>query len=212
VTSVIKLKELHEQNLDEKFVASEEVFHGRLLKVRRDKVVLPNGVETTRELIRHPGAVAIVPVLEDGSIVFVKQYRYPVGTVLYELPAGKLEPGEDPDACAPRELSEETGYDAARLEYLTSIVTTPGFTDEVIHLYKATGLTLHSQHHGRGRIYQRGAADAGTSTPINPGPQYLRQQNFSRAGLLSPGRPPITSLAVTRPRSEKVTSNQEAAC
>lgn len=143
---MIKLKELHEQNLDEKFVASEEVFHGRLLKVRRDKVVLPNGVETTRELIRHPGAVAIVPVLEDGSIVFVKQYRYPVGTVLYELPAGKLEPGEDPDACAPRELSEETGYDAARLEYLTSIVTTPGFTDEVIHLYKATGLTLHSQH------------------------------------------------------------------
>ncbi len=144
--SVIKLKELHDKNLDEKFVASEEVFHGRLLKVRRDQVVLPNGVETTRELIRHPGALAIVPVLEDGSIVFVKQYRYPVGTVLYEIPAGKLEPGEDPAACAPRELSEETGYDADRLDYLTSIVTTPGFTDEVIHLYKATGLTMHSQH------------------------------------------------------------------
>lgn len=143
---MIKLKEMHDKILDEKFETGEEVFHGRLLKVHRDTVTLPNGVKTTRELIRHPGAVAIVPVLPDGSIVLVKQYRYPVGTVLYEIPAGKLEPGEDPAACAPRELSEETGYDAQKMEYLTSIVTTPGFTDEVIHLYKATGLTLRAQH------------------------------------------------------------------
>lgn len=102
-----------------------------------DSVILPNGRETTRELIHHPGAVAIVPILDDGSIIFVKQYRYPVGTVMYEIPAGKLDPGEEPDVCAERELSEETGYSAKEWQRLTSIVTTPGFTDEVIHLYAA---------------------------------------------------------------------------
>ena len=95
-----------------------------------DSVILPNGRETTRELIHHPGAVAIVPILDDGSIIFVKQYRYPVGTVMYEIPAGKLDPGEEPDVCAERELSEETGYSAKEWQRLTSIVTTPGFTDE----------------------------------------------------------------------------------
>lgn len=140
------MKKIHQSNLDETFVRSEVGFSGRLLKVNIDTVTLPNGNKTTREIINHPGAVAVVPILDDGSIVFVKQYRYPIDTVLYEIPAGKLDVGEDPDVCAVRELSEETGYTASKWQKLTSIVTTPGFTDEVIHLYAASGLEKHAQH------------------------------------------------------------------
>lgn len=140
------MKKFHQVNLDETFISSKVGFSGRLLQVNVDTVTLPNGRETTRELIHHPGAVAIVPILDDGSMIFVKQYRYPVGTVMYEIPAGKLDPGEEPDVCAERELSEETGYSAKTWQKLTSIVTTPGFTDEVIHLYAARGLEKHAQH------------------------------------------------------------------
>ncbi|WP_307761128.1 NUDIX domain-containing protein [uncultured Phascolarctobacterium sp.] len=140
------MKKFHQRTLDETFISSKVAFAGRLLKVNIDTVTLPNGRETTRELIHHPGAVAVVPILDDGSMVFVKQYRYPLGTVLYEIPAGKLDPDEDPDVCARRELSEETGYSAREWQKLTSIVTTPGFTDEVIHLYAAHGLEKHAQH------------------------------------------------------------------
>lgn len=144
------LKKFHEPVLDEIYVegSNEEVFSGRLLKVQRDHVTLPNGNDTTREYIRHPGAVAIVPVLEDGSVVLVKQCRYPLGTLLWEIPAGKLDHGEaeDADECAKRELSEETGYDAAHWQRLISIATTPGFSDEIIHLYKAWGLQKYAQH------------------------------------------------------------------
>lgn len=144
------LKKFHEPVLDESYVegSNEEVFSGRLLKVQRDHVTLPNGNDTTREYIRHPGAVAIVPVLDDGRVVLVKQCRYPLGTLLWEIPAGKLDHGEaeDPDECAKRELSEETGYDAAHWQRLVSIATTPGFSDEIIHLYKAWGLQEYAQH------------------------------------------------------------------
>lgn len=144
------LKKFHEPVLDESYVegSNEEVFSGRLLKVQRDHVTLPNGNDTTREYIRHPGAVAIVPVLDDGRVVLVKQCRYPLGTLLWEIPAGKLDHGEaeDADECAKRELSEETGYDAAHWQRLISIATTPGFSDEIIHLYKAWGLQEYAQH------------------------------------------------------------------
>ena len=103
------LKKFHEKELDEIYVpgSNEEVFSGRLLKVQRDHVTLPNGEDTTREYIRHPGAVAIVPVLADGRVVLVKQCRYPINTLLWEIPAGKLDHGEneDPLECAKRELS-----------------------------------------------------------------------------------------------------------
>lgn len=140
------MKVLHQDNLDEVRLSSESVFQGKLLKVWKDKVKLPNGREASREMIKHPGAVGILPVLPDGSLIFVKQFRYPVNSVLYEIPAGKLEPGEDPKECAVRELSEETGYAAKTWTYLTSIVTTPGFTDETIHLYLAENLTAEQQH------------------------------------------------------------------
>ena len=144
------LKKFHEPTLDEIYVegSNEEVFSGRLLKVQRDHVTLPNGADTTREYIRHPGAVAIVPVLADGRVVLVKQCRYPLGTLLWEIPAGKLDHGEAEDKaeCARRELSEETGYRAEHWQYLLSIATTPGFSDEIIHLYKAWGLKKFAQH------------------------------------------------------------------
>lgn len=140
------LNQSKEDMLHEDFVSSTTVFEGKFLKIDVDKVVLPNGREATRELVHHPGAVAVLPVMEDGTIVFVKQYRYPLDTVLYEIPAGKLEPNEDPLICALRELSEETGYSAAKLVKLTTIATTPGFTDEIIHIFLAEGLTKHEQH------------------------------------------------------------------
>lgn len=142
------IKKFHEEGLDEKFISNKKVFSGRLLNVEIDTVKLPDGSSTTREFIRHPGAVAIVPVLDDGKIVLVKQCRYPMGTIMWEIPAGKLDHGdqENPDDCAKRELSEETGYEATCWQKLISIATTPGFTDEVIHLYKAWGLKKFSQH------------------------------------------------------------------
>lgn len=134
------------KNLDEKFVKSTFVYDGRLLKVYADTVTLPNGREAGREVVRHPGAVAVVPVLEDGRIVMVRQYRYPVGGTLLEIPAGKLDPGESPDHCVMRELSEETGYIAGRTRKLTAIHTAPGFSDELIHIYLADNLKMTQQH------------------------------------------------------------------
>lgn len=132
-------------HLIEKKMKSEKVFEGNLLTVYCDKVELPNGKEASREFIRHPGAVAVVPVTHDGKIVLVRQYRYPVGKTMLEIPAGKLDYGEEPDDCVLRELEEETGYIAKRIRKLSSMYTTPGFTDEVIHLYIADQLTLAKQ-------------------------------------------------------------------
>ena len=130
------IKKFHEAGLDEKFLANRKAFSGRLLQVEVDTVRLPDGEETTREFIRHPGAVAIVPVLEDGRIVLVKQCRYPMDTVMWEIPAGKLDKGssELPLECAKRELSEETGYEADKWQELIAIATTPAFTAEDIFL------------------------------------------------------------------------------
>lgn len=127
--------------LTEERLASEVVFAGRMLTVRRDTVRLPDGREAGREVVGHPGAVAVVPVTDAGEVVLVRQFRYPVGKVLLEVPAGKLDKGEGPEACARRELEEETGYRAGRLEHLATFYTAPGFTDEIMHLYAARELT-----------------------------------------------------------------------
>ncbi len=140
------MKIIHDKKLDETQISSKQAFNGVLLKLWVDKVKLPNGKEATREIIKHQGAVGMLPVFPDGSMVFVKQCRYAVGSVLYEIPAGKLEIGEEHLLCAKRELSEETGYSADKWTYMTSIVTTPGFTNETIHLYLAEGLTLSKAH------------------------------------------------------------------
>ena len=129
-----------DESLNEIFVSTERIYAGKVVNLRRDIVSLPNGREASREVVEHPGAVAIVPVLPDGRILLVRQFRHPVGKVLIEIPAGKLDKGEAPDRCALRELEEETGYRAGSLECKASIFTGPGFTDEVIHIYIASDL------------------------------------------------------------------------
>ena len=135
------------EDLIEKKISSEAIFDGVLLHVKRDTVKLPNGKEATREWIKHPGASSVIPLLPDGRIILVRQYRYPIDAVTLEVPAGKLDaPDEDPLVCAERELSEETGYTAEHITKLTTIATTVGCSNEKIHLYAAEGLTPGKQH------------------------------------------------------------------
>jgi len=126
-------------------VSSRRVYTGRIVSLDVDKVRFPNGTEGELEMIRHPGASAVVPLLEmpDGekNVILVRQYRYAAEGFVYEVPAGRLDEGETPETCAHRELEEETGYTASLMTPLTTIFTTPGFTDERIHLFLATGLT-----------------------------------------------------------------------
>lgn len=124
----------------ERTISSRLLHEGRHFSFLRDEVELPNGLKTYRDIVRHPGAVAIVPVLPDGRIVLVRQYRYAAGKPLLEIPAGTLEEGENPLECARRELIEETGYEASELTAILSCYMAPGYSDEVIHFYEARGL------------------------------------------------------------------------
>ena len=119
---------------------SRKVYSGRAVNLYVETVTLPNGRSTELDLIRHPGAAAAVPLKDDGTVLLVRQYRHAAGGFIYEVPAGKLDGGEAPERCAHRELTEEAGVRAGRLDHLASILTTPGFTDEVIHLYLAREL------------------------------------------------------------------------
>jgi len=124
-------------------VESEELaWRGRIFSVDRMRVTLPDGNPAVRDVVRHPGAVAIVALTDEGRICLVRQYRTALDRVTVEVPAGKLDPGEDPLACARRELLEETGMEAQKIAYLTTIATSVGFCDELIHIYMATGLTF----------------------------------------------------------------------
>ena len=133
---------------------SKHVFTGKVLTLNIDTVTLPNGFTVDLEIVRHPGAAAVVPLKDNGTVVLIKQFRHAAGGFIYEIPAGKLHPGEDPMHCAARELEEEIGYVAGRLELLTSILTAPGFTDEVIHIYKATGMTAGRQQLDRDEVLE----------------------------------------------------------
>lgn len=121
--------------LEETTLAREDLFLGRIVRLHRDRVRLPNGREGEREVVDHPGAVAILPVTPAGRIVLVWQYRQPAGAAVLEIPAGKLAPGEDPEACARRELAEETGYAAGRLRPLGRYLPSPGFSGEWLSLF-----------------------------------------------------------------------------
>jgi len=130
----------NEVSLREKKIKSEKLFKGRIIDLELDQVELPNGKTATREVIRHKGAVCIIPVLENGNIIMERQFRYPLDRVVLEIPAGKLEEGEEPEVCARRELCEETGYYANELEYLGMMVGCPALLDERIYMYAAYGL------------------------------------------------------------------------
>lgn len=131
----------NEQHLEETCISSTRVFDGWLMKVNRDVVQLPNGEQATREYTEHPGAVMVVPILDDGRYVMERQFRYPLHQVFLEFPAGKIDPGEDPIRTAHRELFEETGYKAESLEFLTTIHPVISYSTERILLYVARGLT-----------------------------------------------------------------------
>jgi len=128
-------------HLHETALASEDVFSGRLLKVKRDRVRLPDGSESTREYITHPGAVVMIALLDNGKLVFERQFRYPVGRVFLEFPAGKIDHGEDILVTAQRELQEETGYVARDWHYLGVMHPCIGYSDERIELFFARGLS-----------------------------------------------------------------------
>lgn len=128
-------------DLTEKTLETREIFSGRIIKVRVDTVCLPDGQESTREVVEHAGAVAVVALDGDNNIIMVRQYRKPVEMVLTEIPAGTMEKDEDPLLCAKRELREETGFSADHWYKILSYYSAPGFTDECLHLYLATGLT-----------------------------------------------------------------------
>jgi ADP-ribose pyrophosphatase len=128
-------------------ISTRRAYDGKLVKVDVDRVRGPSGTEFDLEIVRHPGAAAIVPLLSDpdspeSTVLLIEQYRYAAGGTIWEVPAGVLEAGEDPADCARRELTEETGAVAAAVEHLTTVYTTPGFTDERIHIFLATGLTV----------------------------------------------------------------------
>lgn len=132
--------------LTEKKKGSTEIFKGKIVHLLVDKVGLPNGNEATREVVRHPGAVAIIAVNEQGEMLLVRQYRYPLDKIIYEIPAGKLELGEHPNDSAIRELEEETGHRCRRMEQVASFYSSPGFSDELLNIYFTDTLTDGSQH------------------------------------------------------------------
>ncbi|BAF59510.1 NTP pyrophosphohydrolases [Pelotomaculum thermopropionicum SI] len=131
---------------DEKVLSSEKIYEGKIVNLRVDTVVFPDGRTGTREVVEISEAVAVVPLTDKEELLLVRQYRHPVGKTLLEIPAGKLEPGEDPLDCARRELLEETGYEAGSMTRLFSFFSTPGFTPEELHLFMAGGLVLKEQN------------------------------------------------------------------
>ncbi|MBE7010445.1 MAG: NUDIX hydrolase [Ruminococcaceae bacterium] len=133
-------------DLIEKTISQEEIFKGKIITLRRDTVSLPNGSEATREVVEHPGGVAVVAVNDDGEVYMVRQFRYPFGEVIMEIPAGKLDAGEDPFACCVRELEEETGLSAQKYDYLGKFMVSPGFCREWIHIYLARELSVGDAH------------------------------------------------------------------
>ena len=133
-------------NLDEKTVKKNYIYNGRIINVRRDDAELPNGKPCIREVIEHPGGVCIAAITDSDELLFVRQFRYPYMEVILELPAGKLEKGEDPFESGKRELEEEAGCIAQEYRDLGKFYPTPGYCGEIIHLYAAKNLTFTKQH------------------------------------------------------------------
>lgn len=128
------------QEFEEKTIATNPIYDGKIISLQVDDVRLPDGQEATREIVKHPGAVAVIPVTADGKIILVKQFRKALEKTIIEIPAGRIEPNEDPKLTAIRELEEETGLGTKEMTYLQSFATSPGFANEIIHVYVAKEL------------------------------------------------------------------------
>lgn len=132
--------------LEEKTISSRLIYDGKIITVKKDTVLLENDTQTFREVIMHPGGVCIVPITQDEEVIFVRQFRYPYGRQLLEIPAGKLDKGEEPLECGKRELLEETGCTAQEYKFLGELYPTPAYLDEIIYMYMATGLSYAEQN------------------------------------------------------------------
>ena len=167
---------------EEKTISSRYIFRGRAFSVKIDTVINAEGHETTREIVEHADCIAVVPVNDDGDILMVKQYRKAVGKELLEIPAGGIDPGEDPETAVKRELQEEIGYLPGTVKRLSGFYSTPGFTNEYLHLFLATDLK-------RSQLYAEDTAGIET-VPIRPAeiPHLISseeiQDSKSVAGLL----------------------------
>lgn len=139
-------------NYEEKTLTSECVYDGKIMTVERNEVELADGTQSFREVVRHSGGVVILALKDSETILMVKQFRYPIAETVFELPAGKLEKGEDPDEACKRELEEETGYRAEKWTSLGYINTSPGFCDEKLYLYMAENLYFIGEHPDEGEI------------------------------------------------------------
>lgn len=133
-------------NLSEKTLNEEVVYKGDYLTFTKVKVQLPDGNIANRDIIKHPGACGIIPFIDDNHILLIKQFRKALNKTIYEIPAGKLSLNECPEKCAYRELEEETGYKAGLMRHLGSVAVVPGYCDELIHIYKASNLSLGEKH------------------------------------------------------------------
>lgn len=180
----------------EKTLAVDEKYRGRIVYLHVDRVELPDGKATKREIVEHMGGVAIIPVDENGLVSCVRQYRYAVGEHLLEIPAGKLEEGEEPFHCAVRELSEETGYTADNYVFLGAIFPSPGYCREKLYIYLATGLRPGKKHLDEGEfldvekypldtlaeMVMRGElSDAKTVVAVLKAQRYLRENGGKNA-------------------------------
>jgi ADP-ribose pyrophosphatase len=129
------------KNLEEKTISTKQIYKGKIIDLQLDEVSLPDGGTSYREIVKHPGAVAIIAITDENKLVLVRQFRKALEKTIYEIPAGKLDIGEEAETCARRELKEETGYHAEFLKKLNGFYTSPGFADEYIHLFEASQLT-----------------------------------------------------------------------
>ena len=151
---------MNNNHLVETKISSEQVYNGNFLRILRDAIALPDGKQATREYVVHPGAVVIIPLLDDGRVVLERQFRYPIGEVMFEFPAGKLDAGEHPQYCGQRELLEETGYSATHWAYAGKTHLAIAYSTEVLHIYFAKGLTL-----GERKLDEGESLDVITTTP-----------------------------------------------
>jgi len=132
----------------------KHIYKGKIVDLSVETVTLPNGATAELEIITHPGAAAVVPMLDEKTVILIRQYRHAVGGYIYEIPAGKLHPGEDPRDCAARELEEEIGYKVGTLEPLLNFMTTPGFTNEIIHIFVGKDLSPGIQDLGEDEVLE----------------------------------------------------------
>jgi ADP-ribose pyrophosphatase len=166
----------------EEIVSSRRIFSGRIIEVRVDEVRLSDGRCATREVVEHPGAVAIVPLMEDGRALLVRQYRLPAGQFLLEVPAGTMREGEAPEQCARRELEEEVGFCAGRMIHLASFYTAPGFCTEMMHCYLCRDLSQ-----------TRPAPDLDERIEVEPVP-ISRAGQMARKGLIRDAKTIVSIL------------------